>query len=62
MPKLIRHQFMGSWFLFWLLSITGIGLPFALLYLLEGTVSIENEMEDPERFISEFKSGKLRKT
>jgi hypothetical protein len=49
---------MGSWLLFWLLCITGIGIPFAVLYLLNGTLRIEDEMADPEQFVSAFRAGK----
>jgi hypothetical protein len=49
---------MGSWPLFWLLCITGIGIPFAVLYLLNGTLRIDNEMADPEQFVSNFRAGK----
>jgi len=61
MPKIIRYQFMGSTFWFWLLCITTIGIPIALLYLLNGTIRVEHELKDPERFIEEFESGRLKK-
>lgn len=48
MSKIVRYEFMGSWFYFWLLSITVIGIPLALLYLISGTLRIEHEMDDPE--------------
>ncbi len=59
MPKIVRYEFMGSWFYFWLLSITVIGIPLALLYLLSGTLRIGSAMEDPERFVEQFR---LRQT
>ena len=31
MSKIVRYEFMGNWFLFWVLSITVIGIPVALL-------------------------------
>jgi hypothetical protein len=49
---------MGSWLFFWLLCITGIGLPFAVLYLLTGTLRIDEDVNDPERFIQEFRAGR----
>jgi hypothetical protein len=58
MSKIIRYEFMGNWLLFWLLCITGIGIPFAILYLLNGTLRIEDEMADPEQFVSAFRAGK----
>jgi hypothetical protein len=55
MSKIVRYEFMGSWFFFWLLSITVIGIPLALLYLISGTLRIESAMEDPERFVEQFR-------
>jgi hypothetical protein len=59
MSKVIRYEFMGSWMLFWLLGISIIGIPLAILYLLNGTIRIEDELDDPEQFLAEFRSGKL---
>ena len=58
--KIVHNEFLGSWLLFWALSISILGIPLALLYLLVGTVRIEVDMEDPEAFVAAFKSGKLR--
>lgn len=58
MSKIVHYEFMGSWLLFWLLCITGIGIPFAILYLLNGTLRIEDEMADPEQFVSAFRARK----
>ena len=59
MSKVVRYEFMGSWMLFWLLGISIIGIPLAILYLLNGTIRIEDELDDPEQFLAEFRSGKL---
>jgi len=61
MPKIIRYEFLGSWLMFWLLCITVIGIPLGILYLLHGIVRIEHEIADPERFITEFRSGRFSK-
>jgi len=61
MSKIVRYEFMGSRILFWLLSVSGVGIPLAILYLLNGTVRIEDDMDDPERFIAAFRSGGLKK-
>jgi hypothetical protein len=58
MSKIVRHEFMGSWIYFWLLCITVIGVPVAILYLLNGTLRIEDEVEDPEAFVSAFRAKK----
>ena len=60
MGKVVRYQFMGSWLKFWLLCIIGVGIPFAVLYLLNGTLRLESEVSDPEQFVQEFRAGKLR--
>jgi hypothetical protein len=59
MSKVVRYEFMGSWMLFWFLGISIIGIPLAILYLMNGTIRIEDELDDPEQFLAEFRSGKL---
>jgi|HubBroStandDraft_5_1064220.scaffolds.fasta_scaffold304040_1 hypothetical protein len=59
MSKIVRNEFMGSWLLFSLLCLTVIGIPLAILYLLTGTIRIENEMEDPEKFIADLRAGNV---
>ena len=46
MDKIVRRQFLGNWIVFWLLSITILGIPIAVLYLIDGTVTIEQKVED----------------
>ncbi len=58
MSKIVRHEFMGSWLLFWLQCVTIILIPFAILYLLNGTLRIEDEIADPEEFVSAFRAKK----
>jgi hypothetical protein len=59
MSKIVRYQFMGSWLLFWVLCITGIGIPFAILYLLNTTIRLDSEVGDPEKFVQQYHAGKL---
>lgn len=42
MSKIVRYEFMGNWFIFWLLVITGLGIPIAFLHILNSTVRIES--------------------
>ena len=58
MSKIVRYEFMGSWLYFWLLCISGIGIPVAILYLLNGTLRIDDEMTDPEQFVCAFRAGR----
>jgi hypothetical protein len=61
MSKIIRHEFMGSWLLFWILCLTGFGLPFAILYLVNSTLTLETEVDDAELFVEEFRASRQLK-
>jgi hypothetical protein len=58
MSKIVRHEFLGSWLYFWLMCITGVLIPIAILYLLNGTVRVETEMDDPERCLQTLRQGR----
>jgi hypothetical protein len=58
MPKIVRYEFMGNWLIFWILCVSMVGIPIAILYLLNGTLRIEHELADPEEFVSAFRDGK----
>jgi hypothetical protein len=58
MSNVVRYEFMGSWVLFWFLFITGIGMPFAILYLLDGTLRLQTEVDDPEKFVEAYRARK----
>jgi hypothetical protein len=45
MATVARYEFMGSWILFSLLCITGVGIPVAILYLLNGTIRVEEQVD-----------------
>ena len=62
MSRIVRYEFMGSWLIFWVFSITVIGIPLALLYLLNSTLRLEVAVDDPQRFVDEFRAGKLART
>ena len=61
MSKVVRYQFMGSWLWFWVLCVSAVGIPFAFLYLLNGTVRLESDLDQPEEFVAAFRAGKLAK-
>lgn len=61
MSKIIRYEFLGSWFMFWLWCVSVVGIPVAILYLISGLVRVETGMEDPEGFLQEYKAGKWRR-
>lgn len=58
MSNVVRYEFMGSWVIFWLLFITGIGMPFAILYLLDGTLRLQTDVDDPEKFVETYRGRK----
>jgi len=62
MGKIIRREFLGSRIILTLLCLTGIGIPVAIIYLLEATVTIEEEVDDPSDFTEKFRTGKLGHT
>jgi|SRR5581483_4260357 len=56
MDTISRYEFMGSWLYFWLLCISGIGIPIAILYLLNGTLRIEEQVKDAERVVQSLRA------
>lgn len=54
MDKIVRREFTGSWIIFAILALTGIGLPFALLYLLDNTMEIHTRVQDAEEAFEEI--------
>lgn len=55
MDKIIRREFTGSWLLFGALALTGIGLPFAVLYLINSTVEIHTEVKNGEEAFDQIR-------
>lgn len=56
MSKIVRYEFLGSWLMFWLLCVTIIGIPLAILYLVNGTVRIEDELDEPELVLEKLRN------
>ena len=59
MNKVVRYEFLGSPLLFALLLLSGILLPFGIIYLLKQTLALHHQMDDPEEFVRQFRSGKI---
>lgn len=59
MSKIVRYRFMGSWWRFWLLCVSVIGLPLAVLYLLTGTIRMDTDVDNPEQLAEDLYSGEL---
>lgn len=58
MDKIVRREFTGSWTIFAILCLIGIGLPFAVLYLIDNTVEIHTEVKDGEKAFAEIQAGR----
>ncbi len=56
MDKIVRREFRGNWLLFWVLCLTGIGIPLALLYLITGIVEVHSKCEDAETSIEKIRA------
>ncbi len=61
MGKIVRREFMGNRLYFFLLCALLVTIPFAILYLVEGTIRIEDDLADPELFVQKFRSGSIGK-
>lgn len=60
MSKIIRHEFMGNAVVFYLLCLSIVGIPLAVLYLVNGTVTVEEDIQNPNKFLNEYRSGNYR--
>jgi hypothetical protein len=60
MGRIIWREFLGSRIIFFLLCLSIIGIPFAVLYLLEHLVTVEEAVEKPGQYVEEWKAGKHR--
>lgn len=58
MGKIIRHEFTGSILGFWLLCLTIVLIPLAVVYLLHGTLQVVHEVDDPEEFVAQYRTRK----
>jgi hypothetical protein len=55
MGKVVYREFLGSRLVFLVLCLTGIGIPIAVIYLIEGFVTVEEEVADPTGFIQAYR-------
>ncbi len=61
MSKIVRYEYLGSWAYFWLCCVSIVGIPVAILMLINGTVRVEDEMKEPEEFLAAYRAGKVPK-
>jgi hypothetical protein len=55
MDRIKKREFVGSQLLLWIMSISIIGLPLAVVYLINGTIETEFEVEDADQFWENYK-------
>jgi hypothetical protein len=60
MGKVVYREFLGNRLLFLVLCLSGIGIPLAVLYLLEWFVTVEEEVADPTAFIESYRRRSAR--
>ena len=60
MDKIIRQEFTGNPYFYWILVISIIGAPLARIYRINTTVTLESEVEDAEAFMVHFRKNELR--
>ena len=60
MSKIVRYEFMGNWFLFWVLCVTVVFIPIAVLYLIGATLQLQTEVDDAESFATAYRAGKVK--
>jgi hypothetical protein len=51
-----QYKFLGSWIAFTILCLTIVGIPVALLYLLNSLVSVSEEVDDPVEAVETHRS------
>lgn len=58
MGTIVRHEFLGNPWLFWLMCLTVVGIPLAVLHLFDGMVQVHEDVEDPAASLRDFRAGK----
>jgi len=51
MAQIVRHQFVGNKILFIILCLIGVTIPLAVIYFIESTVTVKEEIDDPTAFL-----------
>lgn len=60
MGKVIRREFLGSRVLVTLLCLSLVGIPMAIIYVLEAMVKIEEDVQEPSEFTAWYRARKSR--
>ena len=60
MGMIVRREFLGKRWLLWLLFVVPLAFPLGIIYLVEGTVTVHEELDDPAAFIEKFRAREER--
>lgn len=56
MDKIKKREFVGNQLFFWVLCISGIGIPIAIVYLINSTIETEFEVENADQFWNHYRN------
>jgi hypothetical protein len=57
MSKIVRHEFLGSWWAFWLLPLNRRD-SLAFLYFVNSTLRVDTDMDEPEQLVETLRHRK----
>ena len=55
MDRIRKREFVGSQIWLTVLALTGIGIPIAIVYLINSTIETEFEVEDADKFWESYR-------
>lgn len=56
MAQIVRHEFVGNKILLIILCLIGITIPLAVIYFVESTVTVKEEIDDATTFLESFRA------
>jgi len=60
MGKIVYHEYLGSRLLLTILGLSIIGIPLAVVYVLESTVTVEESVDSPGEFLEKQREKRRR--
>ncbi|MCK6460153.1 MAG: hypothetical protein L6Q95_09700 [Planctomycetes bacterium] len=56
MGRIIYREFLGSRLVLTALFLCGIGIPLAVIYVLEYTITVEEDVESPSDYVASWRA------
>lgn len=56
MGRIIYREFLGSRLVLTALFLSGIGIPLAVIYVLEYTITVEEDVESPSDYVASWRA------